>query len=103
MGELDGKRIVVSGASRGLGRAFADALAGAGANVVVNGTNEALLIQLQLTPAEFDEVVDNAARQAAGGGREPPSAESLGDAGESVHRPQLAAHTADQRVTQEAG
>ena len=36
---LTGKRIVVSGASRGLGRAFALALAEAGAAVVVNGTD----------------------------------------------------------------
>ena len=43
MGEVDGKRIVVTGASRGLGRAFAVALASEGAQLVVNGTNEALL------------------------------------------------------------
>lgn len=43
MGELQGKRIVVTGASRGLGRAFADALADAGASVVVNGTNTELI------------------------------------------------------------
>jgi 3-oxoacyl-[acyl-carrier protein] reductase len=43
MGMLQGKRIVVTGASRGLGRAFAVALAEAGAQVVVNGTNAALL------------------------------------------------------------
>ena len=36
---LEGKRIVVTGASRGLGRAFAVALAEAGARVVINGTN----------------------------------------------------------------
>jgi NAD(P)-dependent dehydrogenase (short-subunit alcohol dehydrogenase family) len=34
---LAGKRIAVTGASRGLGRAFAVACAGAGADVVVNG------------------------------------------------------------------
>lgn len=43
MGTLNGKRIVVTGASRGLGRAFAVALASEGASVVVNGTNELLL------------------------------------------------------------
>jgi 3-oxoacyl-[acyl-carrier protein] reductase len=43
MGELDGRRIVVTGASRGLGRAFASALAAAGAHVVVNGTNAVLV------------------------------------------------------------
>src|SRR3954447_18975126 len=43
MGVLDGRRIVVTGASRGLGRGFAEALAAAGAEVVVNGTNAELL------------------------------------------------------------
>jgi 3-oxoacyl-[acyl-carrier protein] reductase len=39
MGAVDGKRIVITGASRGLGRGFAVALAEAGARVVINGTN----------------------------------------------------------------
>ena len=43
MGALDGRRIVVTGASRGLGRGFAEAVAAAGAQVVVNGTNADLL------------------------------------------------------------
>jgi NAD(P)-dependent dehydrogenase (short-subunit alcohol dehydrogenase family) len=43
MALLDGKRVVVTGASRGLGRAFALGLAGAGAAVVINGTNAELL------------------------------------------------------------
>ncbi len=43
---LNGKRIVVTGASRGLGRAFALALAAEGAHLVVNGTNEPLLHDL---------------------------------------------------------
>ena len=43
MALLDGKRVVVTGASRGLGRAFALGLAGAGAAVVINGTNAVLL------------------------------------------------------------
>ena len=46
MGELDGKRIVLTGASRGLGRAFAEALAAAGAQLVVNATNGSLLDEL---------------------------------------------------------
>jgi NAD(P)-dependent dehydrogenase (short-subunit alcohol dehydrogenase family) len=43
---VEGKRIVVTGASRGLGRAFASALAEEGARLVVNGTNASLLDEL---------------------------------------------------------
>ena len=43
MGILEGKRIVVTGASRGLGRGFATALAAEGAQLVVNGTNPVLV------------------------------------------------------------
>jgi NAD(P)-dependent dehydrogenase (short-subunit alcohol dehydrogenase family) len=42
-GEVAGRRIVVTGASRGLGRAFAIALGQHGARVVVNGTNDELV------------------------------------------------------------
>ncbi len=41
--DLTGRRIVVTGSSRGLGRAFALALAEHGAEVVVNGTQRALV------------------------------------------------------------
>ena len=40
-----GKRVVVTGSSRGLGRAFAVKLAAEGAQVVVNGTNQAALAE----------------------------------------------------------
>jgi NAD(P)-dependent dehydrogenase (short-subunit alcohol dehydrogenase family) len=40
MGRLDGKNAVVTGAGRGLGRAYARALAAEGAAVVVNDVNE---------------------------------------------------------------
>ena len=43
MADVDGRRIVVTGASRGLGRAFALGLAREGAQVVVNGTNADLV------------------------------------------------------------
>ena len=45
-GEVRGRRIVVTGASRGLGRAFATALAAEGAHVVVNGTNADLVAEV---------------------------------------------------------
>jgi NAD(P)-dependent dehydrogenase (short-subunit alcohol dehydrogenase family) len=56
---LQGRRIAITGASRGLGRAFAIACAEQGASVVVNGTNAELL----------DGVV--ATIKAAGGRAEP--------------------------------
>jgi gluconate 5-dehydrogenase len=40
---LDGKTALVTGAARGIGRAIADALAGAGARVVLNGRSQAAL------------------------------------------------------------
>ncbi|MCY4563696.1 MAG: SDR family NAD(P)-dependent oxidoreductase, partial [Gammaproteobacteria bacterium] len=45
MGHLDGKRMVITGSSRGLGRAFAIAAAAEGASVIVNGTNESALAE----------------------------------------------------------
>ncbi|MFK7912976.1 MAG: SDR family NAD(P)-dependent oxidoreductase, partial [Pseudomonadales bacterium] len=39
MESINGKRIAITGSSRGLGAAFAKALASAGAKVVINGTN----------------------------------------------------------------
>ncbi|MDD9960639.1 MAG: SDR family NAD(P)-dependent oxidoreductase [Gammaproteobacteria bacterium] len=43
MARLAGKRMVITGSSRGLGRGFAAASAAAGASVIVNGTNETVL------------------------------------------------------------
>ncbi|SES33892.1 gluconate 5-dehydrogenase [Tranquillimonas rosea] len=41
--DLSGKTALITGSSRGLGRAFAEGLAGAGARVILHGTNEARL------------------------------------------------------------
>jgi gluconate 5-dehydrogenase len=43
--DLTGKTALITGSSRGLGRAFAEGLAGAGARVVLNGMNEARLAE----------------------------------------------------------
>jgi 3-oxoacyl-[acyl-carrier protein] reductase len=42
---LQGKRVVITGSSRGLGRAVAIEMAKAGAQVVVNGTNAEALAE----------------------------------------------------------
>lgn len=44
--ELDGQTVIVTGASRGIGRACAFAFAQAGANVLVHGTNRTVLENL---------------------------------------------------------
>lgn len=47
MGRLDGKRIVITGSSRSLGRHFALACGQQGASVVINGTDAAALAQVE--------------------------------------------------------
>ncbi len=44
---LEGKRIVITGSTRGLGRAFAMACAAEGAKLVINGTNETVLGEVE--------------------------------------------------------
>jgi NAD(P)-dependent dehydrogenase (short-subunit alcohol dehydrogenase family) len=58
MSHLSGKRIVITGSSRGLGRGFALGMAAAGARVVINGTNaQALAESERLIRAAGGEVV----------------------------------------------
>ena len=47
--KLSGKRIAITGSSRGLGRAFAIACAAEGAQVVLNGTNKDALAEVEHT------------------------------------------------------
>tara|TARA_A100001037_G_scaffold306511_1_gene352227 strand:+ start:2761 stop:3651 length:891 start_codon:yes stop_codon:yes gene_type:complete len=49
MGRLDGKRIVVTGSSRGLGRGFAIGCAEEGASVIINGTNPDAVAEVEAT------------------------------------------------------
>lgn len=49
MARLQGKRIVITGSSRGLGRAFAIAMAAEGAQVVINGTAAEPLAEVEAT------------------------------------------------------
>lgn len=49
MSRLQGKSVVVTGSSRGLGRAFAIGCAGEGANVIINGTNTTALAEVERT------------------------------------------------------
>jgi NAD(P)-dependent dehydrogenase (short-subunit alcohol dehydrogenase family) len=75
MGRLDGRIAIVTGAGRGLGRAYALKLAAEGAAVVVNDRGSALDGSgVSLTPAE--EVVEEIRRS---GGRAVPSGHDVGD------------------------
>ncbi len=47
MARLEGRRVVITGSSRGLGRAFAIAMAAEGARVVINGTSEPALAEVE--------------------------------------------------------
>jgi 3-oxoacyl-[acyl-carrier protein] reductase len=58
MGNVEGKRIVVTGSSRGLGRGFALALAAEGARVVINGTNAEALGEVEAAIASAGGVVE---------------------------------------------
>ena len=51
MGRLSGKRMVITGSSRSLGRHFALACAAEGASLVINGTSEEALAETQAAVA----------------------------------------------------
>lgn len=54
--DLTGRTALITGSSRGLGRAFAEGLAGAGAKVILNGVNEQRLAEAaeEMRKAGFD-------------------------------------------------
>lgn len=65
MARLSGRRVVITGASRGLGRAFAEACADSGARLVLNATSEERLAPvvdgLRARGAEVEAVVGSVA------------------------------------------
>jgi len=71
--DLSGKTALVTGSSRGLGRAFAEGLGHAGANIILNGTNKAGLAEaaseligagLTVSSAAFDITDEGAVKDA---------------------------------------
>ncbi|MFQ6755849.1 SDR family oxidoreductase [Cereibacter sphaeroides] len=108
--DLTGRTALITGSSRGLGRAFAEGLAGAGARVILNGVNTARLEEaaaemraegFDVLTAAFD-VADEAAIKAA---FETLDAERIevdilmNNAGIQFRKPMLELDTADwQRV-----
>ncbi|RIA00579.1 SDR family oxidoreductase [Cereibacter sphaeroides] len=108
--DLTGRTALITGSSRGLGRAFAEGLAGAGARVILNGVNTARLEEaaaemraegFDVLTAAFD-VADEAAIKAA---FETLDAEGIevdilmNNAGIQFRKPMLELDTADwQRV-----
>jgi len=108
--DLTHKTALVTGSSRGLGRAFADGLAGAGARVVLNGMNADRLADAaaqmqaaghQVLTAAFD-VTDEAAIVAAFNGFDKDGIEIdilINNAGIQFRKPMLELETSDwQRV-----
>ena len=57
MDRLKGKRIVITGSSRSLGRHFALACAAEGASLIVNGTNEEALADVAREVADLGVAV----------------------------------------------
>lgn len=108
--DLTGKTALITGSSRGLGRAFAEGLAGAGARVVLNGVNAARLAEAaselraaghEVLTSAFD-VTDAAAVAAAFNAFDAEGTEIdilINNAGIQFRKPMLELSTSDwQRV-----
>ncbi|MEA5162726.1 SDR family oxidoreductase [Cereibacter johrii] len=108
--DLTGRTALITGSSRGLGRAFAEGLAGAGARVILNGVNAARLEEaaaemraegFDVLTAAFD-VADEAAIKAAFERLDAEGIEVdilMNNAGIQFRKPMLELDTADwQRV-----
>lgn len=108
--DLTGKTALVTGSSRGLGRAFAEGLAGAGARVILNGVNTARLDEAakEMCAAGHDvmtsafDVTDEQSVTAAFEGFDRDGTEIdilINNAGIQFRKPMLELETADwQRV-----
>ncbi|MEI4485108.1 SDR family oxidoreductase [Frigidibacter sp. MR17.14] len=108
--DLTGRTALITGSSRGLGRAFAEGLAGAGARVILNGVNTARLEEAaaEMRAAGFDvltsafDVADEAAIKAAFDRLDADGIEVdilMNNAGIQFRKPMLELDTADwQRV-----
>src|SRR5690606_864481 len=80
---LDGRRAMITGGSRGLGRAMAQALAGAGADLVLVGRTEETLLQAQQELAQTGRRIDTiVADVSTGEGAEAVCAQVLRDHGD---------------------
>ena len=106
--DLTGRTALVTGSSRGLGRAFAEGLAGAGARVVLNGVNAERLAEAaaEMRAAGFDvltsgfDVADEAAVVAAFAALDADGVEIdilVNNAGIQFRKPMLELETADWR------
>lgn len=103
---LTGKTALITGSSRGLGRAFAEGLAAAGASVILNGTNAERLEQARAEMSEkgmsvdtslFD-VTDEAAIKSAFSGFDAAGIKIdilINNAGIQFRKPMLDLETAD--------
>ena len=106
--DLTGKTALITGSSRGLGRAFAEGLATAGARVILNGVNEARLHEAaeEMRAAGYDiltsafDVTDEPAIVAAFNGFDAGGIEVdilVNNAGIQFRKPMLELETADWR------